>query len=458
MSLTRLETLNIADFYSRNVPTGVLISDSSSPDLTFAYLHPSTSHPFATYHPTSNAPSSSTAFALLPTSGTVLSSTTSTLIPVAQNASAASTGPPAAYASYCGLGFSGGEQERTKAFRSLLGLARGSSGFDYVPCNVEKKEGEEVHAVGFVCRVKSGTGRLATYVSGEGSAAWDLSGLDVGTSGFALWNAESKHAKLVSASSKPTYQLASSKPVVEIHDIVHLIELSNNGTTVLLGFLDTQGVQWTSRPERTVVEEITVDEIVQTPALDASKTLADTSDSGETAESSGTLGFTSGGFSDVGDDTEVTSVEDVEDGATVGKTDTEQEVVVTEAEEQDVSRSAEQQSVEASATEEVSPIVEEPQATETAADESTSSTETAPKKSMLRFFWITLGFLNSLWWRTVSWFRQWTSEKAVEEVQAEDGVHVLEEEADEETPLTAEVCSPSSNSLVHYTHSILLKD
>jgi hypothetical protein len=328
-----------------------------------------------------------------------------------------------------------------------------------VPCTTKEKDGEEVHAVGVICGVEEGTDRLVTYVSGDGSAAWDLSGLDVGSSSLALWNAESKHAQLVPASSKPTYQLESSKPVVETLDIVRLFELSNNGSTVLLGFLDVQGVQWTLEPERTVVEEITVDEIVQTPALDASKTLADTSDSGETAESSGTLGFTSGGFSDLGDDTEVTSVEDVEDGATVGKVDPEQEVVVTEPEEQEVPRTAELQSAETGATQELDPVVDEPQAPEPSSDDSVSSTGTAPKKSILRFFWITLGFLNSLWWRTVSWFRQWTSEKVVEEVQAEDGVQAVdEEEADEETPLIAEVCIPSTNSLVHCPYSIPFKD
>lgn len=328
-----------------------------------------------------------------------------------------------------------------------------------MPCTTKEKDGEKVHAVGVICGVENGTDRLVTYVSGDGSAAWDLSGLDVGSSGLALWNAESKRAKLLPAFSKPTYQLESSKPVVETLDIVRLFEFNNNDSTVLLGFLDVQGVQWTLKPERTVVEEITVNEIVQTPALDASKTLADTSDSGETAESSGTLGFTSGGFSDLGDDTEVTSVEDVEDGATVGKVDPEQEVVVTEPEEQEVPRTAELQSAETGATQELDPLGDEPQAPEPSSDDPVSSTGTAPKKSILRFFWITLGFLNSLWWRTVSWFRQWTSEKAVEEVQAEDGVQAVdEEEADEETPLIAEVCIPSTNSLVHCPYSIPFKD
>lgn len=420
-----------------------------------------TSPSFATYHPTAPSSSTSTAFALLPTSGCTLASTTSSnLVPVAQasNTTSSTSGPPAAYASYCGLGFSGGEQERTKAFRSLLGLARGSGSFEYVPFTTEEKEsGDEVHAVGLVCRDESsGTNRLITYVAGETATArtvaWDLSAVDACTSGFALWNHESKHAKMVPASSKPTYRLVSepSNPTVETLDIVHLFELSNDGTTVFLGILgDAQGapLQWMYQPEKTVVEDLTVDEMVQTPAIGESKPLAYTSDSGDTAESSGitsTLGFTSGG-SEADTDTSVTSVDDV-DGATLGKAKTrEEDVVVVEEQDQQVPGTAELRSVEAGAGERGAPLVDGEHA-ETTPEASTSSTESTPKKSILRFFWITLGFLNSLWWRTMSWFRQSTSGKPVQkDVQAGDQVPAVDKEDDEETPLVTEVRSSSTN-------------
>jgi hypothetical protein len=427
------------DARSRNVPSGVLISDVSSPSLSFAYLHPSSAQ-FATYHPTSTAPAQSTAFALLSAPSAALSSTASTLVPVAQNTASAQTSPPAAYASYCGLGFS--NDERTKAFRSLLGLS--SRGFEYVPCTETKG-----HAVGVVCRTEGGE-ELVAYVGAGAKAEWNLSSLDVGKNGIALWNDESKSVKLV-AGSTPSYQLAADtpNPVVQTLDIVHLFELSHEGTTVRLGFLPQGAIHWTLEPERTVVEQVTVDEVIQTPVLEA-KALADTSDSG-TADSS--MGFTEGGFSDVGDETEVTSVEEVEDGATVGKGPVEEAEVVVQPE-QDVLRTAELQSAEAGAEEDQLSIVEEP-----STDNSTNDSAPTPEpgqKSILRFVWITLGFLNSLWWRTVSWFRQWTSETAIEspvrdEVPSND-------EADEETPLVTEVRVSSVNSLRLCANFSLLQD
>ncbi|KAI5449320.1 hypothetical protein NCC49_004822 [Naganishia albida] len=406
-----------------NVPSGVLTSDPSSPNVAFAYLHPSSSAPFATYHPTSTAPASSTAFALLSAPGAVLSSS---LVPVAENTSSISTSPPAAYASYCGLGFSTGEAERTKAFRSLLGLSRGL--FEYVPC--KEKKGN-VHAAGLVCRGGERQ-KFVAYVD-AGEAEWDLSGLNAGKEGIALWNDKSKRAQLVPGSSTPAYQLAAetSNPVVEILDIVHLFQLSHEGATVRFGFLNTaEALDWTLEPERTIVEQITVDEIVETPVRET-KALADTSDSGETAGSS--MGFTEGGFSDVGDETEVTSLEEVEDGATVGKGPVEEGVVVEE--EREVPSAAEVQEAEAGAGDTVS-VVEEPSAAENTTNDPAPA-GSAPK-SILRFVWITLGFLNSLWWRTVSWFRRWTSTRAVEGLPSGDGAPQVNDEASEETPLAAE--------------------
>lgn len=392
--------------------------------MAFAYLHPSSSAPFATYHPTSTAPASSTAFALLSAPGAVLSSS---FVPVAENTSSTSTSPPAAYASYCGLGFSTGEAERTKAFRSLLGLSRGL--FEYVPC--KEKKGD-VHAVGLVCRGGERQ-KFVAYVD-AGEAEWDPSGLNAGKESIALWNDKSKRAQLVLGSSTPTYQLAAetSNPVVETLDIVHLFQLSHEGAVVRFGFLNTaEALDWTLEPERTIVEEITVDEIVETPVRET-KALADTSDSGETAGSS--MGFTEGGFSDVGDETEVTSLEEVEDGATVGKGPVEKGVVVEE--EREVPSAAEVQEAEAGEGDTVS-VVEEPSAAENTTNDPAPA-GSAPK-SILRFVWITLGFLNSLWWRTVSWFRRWTSTRAVEGPSSGDGALQVNDEASEGTPLAAEV-------------------
>lgn len=425
------------DARSRNVPSGVLISNASSPDLAFAYLHPS-SAPFATYHPTSTASAQSTAFALLSAPSAALSSTASTLVPVAQNTASVQTSPPAAYASYCGLGFS--NDERTKAFRSLLGLS--SRGFEYVPCKETKG-----HAVGVLCRAE-GRERFVAYIGDGAKAEWDLPALNNGKEGIALWNEEAKRAELV-ADSTPTYRLAAEtpNPVVHTLDIIHLFELSHEGTTVRLGFLPQGAVQWTLEPEHTVVEQITVDEVIQTPVLEA-KALADTSDSG-TADSS--MGFTEGGFSDVGDETEVTSVEEVEDGATVGKGPVEEAEVVVEPE-QDVPRTAELQSAEAGAEEDQVSIVEEP-STENTANESAPTPEPG-QKSILRFVWITLGFLNSLWWRTVSWFRQWTSGKPAEDPTRDEAP--LGDEPDEETPLVTEVRVSLVNSFRLYADFSLL--
>lgn len=409
--------------------------------MLFAYLHPAATPPFATFHPTA-ANIQGTAYGLVSTTGSILAATNTSLSIIAQpSESVASTGPPAAYASYCGLGFSGGEQERSKAFRSLLGLA--NHGLQYLPPTLEGGKGKGgVHAVGLLS-VDQGSGkpdRLITYLAGNGSAEWELSNV-VQDDLVALWDAESKHAQTIT--SKPTVRLTcNSSSAVQTLQIVHLFEFAQDGSQTFIGVLDDprhSKSQWKFSPERTETEEYIVDEVVSSPAPDkGGKTLGEISDSGETVESSG---ITSDFTSDADMETLGTSVDEV-DEETIGKK------VNADVEGNEQAPVAGSHVSEPDANEEDAPSADpEPV-------EPTNEPTSAPKKSILRFFWITLSLLNSLWWGTISWFRQWTSRRSTETIASteEDQPDV----EDEQTPLIREVCGQSVSAIC--THVILQVD
>lgn len=277
---------------------------------------------------------------------------------------------------------------------------------------MERGKGKDVHAVGLLASdgEVGKPNRLITYLAGGPEAEWDLSSVSQGESGMVLWSSESRHAQLASK----TLRMTSNSPAVQTLQIVNLFDLSSDGS-ILIGILDDTKSQWTFSPKRTETEEILVDEVISSPAQQG-KALGETSDSGETVESSGvpsSLDFTS----DADNETLGTSVDDV-DGETVGKgtnADVEEPGPAPEAEVTD-------ESTASARSEPEQPPINEPSATP------------APKRSILRFFWITISFLNSLWWGTVSWFRQWISRKPAGTIAAED-----QPSPEEQAPIIREV-------------------
>ena len=277
---------------------------------------------------------------------------------------------------------------------------------------MESGKGKDAHAAGILA-VNGEVGkpnRLITYLAGGPEAEWDLSSVSRGESGMALWSSESRHAQLASK----TLRMTSRSSAVQTLQIVNLFDLSSDGS-ILVGILDDANTQWTFSPKRTETEEILVDEVVSSPAQQG-KALGETGDSGETVESSGipsSLDFTS----DADNETLGTSVDDV-DAETVGKgtnADVEEPGPAPGAQATDESTASAHPEPER-------PPINEPTATP------------APKKSILRFFWITISFLNSLWLGTMSWFRQWMSRKPAGTITAED-----QPSQEEQAPIIQEV-------------------
>lgn len=435
------------------------------------------------------------------------------------------------------MGFAGGEGDRSKAFRSLFARyhpqqgpisAAALSSWAYLPRVVpdedEKEEGRaDGHAVALVGPAPA-PGKLpkwmVAYVSdgsggqGEmqeqaapGIVRWDCSVFG-GDGKIAFWNAEERCAASLSAAGgeeqgKPVVSFPIGKaPFLKTLEIVHLFEMKGHaGSSVLFGTLlplggvgtmeeqeDNEG--WAYEPEKVEVEEYYVDEQVMAPSPTPTSTLkaVPESDAAPGSADSGVTGSTtSPGSSELGDETSVTSIEEVLDDSAggptlaakkqeLGKKEEERDGYVLLAaaplgeEEGQAPMTGDLHAVERGDQDEETADGEEPSAatpgpnnTDTTREhETTTSDETAstpsssttvtPRKSFFRFLWLTLGLFQSLYFRAMSWFKRCLggSESAEPVVRgknrdaaaAADGVGgdgETEENENEETPLLKKV-------------------
>ncbi|KAJ9106413.1 hypothetical protein QFC21_001559 [Naganishia friedmannii] len=462
-----------------DIPHGVFLSESTK-DLAFAYIHPSTSAaasaaaaPFATFHPTKTTSLSSTGIAFLPPSPDIYLSTSSgSLKPVIRGegaAAGAGHAQPAAYASYCGLGFAGGEGDRWKAFRSLFarhqqhGSATTTTTWEYLArfrsAGDEGKKGqqeqeEQGHAVALVCAAP-GTGAVpkwvVAYFSGgpreaqEAEAVrWDCSALreGKGEGKIALWDAEERCAILPGIEGEEknvvSFSTTGKSPFLKTLQIIQLFEMTHAGSSVVFGVLSASGdgtlkeaKGWAYEPEKVKVEEYYVDEQVMAPApTTTKKAIPDVAP--RSADSGVTGSTTSPGSSEHGDETSATSIEEVLEDADdnslptlkkQGKTDDERDgyvfVAPAAAREEgeapmtgDLHEAERGSQAEAEAAEGTNGKEPMPNDADTTTERETSpaaptepTVVAAPRKSFFRFLWITLGLFQSLYFRAISWFR-----------------------------------------------------
>ncbi|KAJ9094648.1 hypothetical protein QFC19_007861 [Naganishia cerealis] len=465
----------------RNIPHDVLLSDSSTHDLSFAYVHPSRTTalpPFATFQPTPTTRLTSTAIALLSPAECYLSTSTASLVPASRTTKSAA--PPAAYASYCGLGFAGGEGDRSKAFRSVFGHGgspSSSSGvptWEYLPRFVrdgednddegEKATSAEEHAVALL--YSGMPKRLIAYFSSGSrqvrTVQWDCSA--VGTPGderIAVWNPRDRRATMtVLEEGKRTVALSSKEAttaILETMEVVRLFEMQHDGITILLGVLAPSSndgksyEEWMYVPEKVEREEFYVDEQVIPPPA-TPKAVPDTTDaeaqqgsemsdaapgSGDSAVTYATE-FTSPGSSEHDeeeeDETSNTSIEEVLEREDVpiqhGKPGTPEQgyvFVPPGLKDEGAPGTGDLQGAESgihslapgsTGVPSVTPTPVSTEASEATEERNTTFTGAAaaapvPRKSFLRFLWITLGFFQSLYFRALSWFRRrWTASSA----------------------------------------------
>ncbi|KAJ9124385.1 hypothetical protein QFC22_001185 [Naganishia vaughanmartiniae] len=520
-------------------------------DLAFAYIHPSLdlglglgnpsissesapspSPPFATFHPrqtTSLTPSSSGIALLSPSSDIYLSTSTACLKPCVRAQgegtpsppAAVAGGQPAAYASYCGLGFAGGERDRTRAFRSLFARQQrstsssSSSGainsWAYLPRirkagldegEKEEEEEGESHAVAVVYPANGSIEPrwMVAYVSaGSGERVrWDCSTLveeEEGSSKVALWNAEERCAVLPvddeeQGGGRVVVSLATGNaPLLKTLQIVRLVEMQQHaGPSVVFGILSSldkgtfqEDQGWSYEPEKIDEEEYYVDEQVIAPSAtptststpkpipdDARRASEPTRDAPPSADSGVTESTTSPSSSEQGDETSVTSIEEVLDddvprtsSCLKGQGEEERDGFVFVApvtrEEGEAPMTGDLHAAErgSHAAEGASsgskPVRNDDDATVDPTNEQERPAQptavVAPRKSFFRFLWITLGLFQSLYFRAISWFRScWGGPKGADVGGAAGADELVSGEAEgnenEQTPLLNKVRFP----------------